>query len=487
MVSAARLRHIGLLVIPAMAVSIVVLGLRAGVTGPLHGAIVYGAPISDNTGHLAWQVATFTEERLAKDFRVVQDLTVTARVRNVSATWRGSTNDEGIAEFAVDLPGFRAEDAHALSLEVRDAREVTALAIGTPTWAGSSARSIGSVSFSKYGRRDGDVLLDVAITGFELPTGFATPIWVRATDRASGKPLGGVGIVAAPEYGVRFASTRAETDARGWASFAVTAVGNAGAATLSATDHDGRTGAWGGTLAIAPGAFNVVLQERIAQDTTASIRIEAPTTRGMAYGEIDDATGRVAAATLTLAVEENGVSAATFVTPKLREGIYFFIAAVDAQAASTTLRGSSVRAFFVAASDDAARKLGPVDDVGCAGAGALPPKDAARALGPCLALAAGGPFPRWTALDGFEKLRVDAYDKQARGANIGIASVTVAFVLEAFLILQTIAASRRKMKAAQDTRPELAHLESRFQSVSIAVGLLVALLGFGFVAVMLMR
>jgi hypothetical protein len=116
-----------------------------------------------------------------------------------------------------------------------------------------------------------------------------------------------------------------------------------------------------------------------------------------------------------------------------------------------------------------------------------PGEESDRALGPCLALATGGAFPRWTALDGFVKLRADAARKRARAIDIGLASVSVASLVETILILQTIFAARRKMREAQEARPELARVGSRFAAVSITVGMLIALLGFGLVAVMLMR
>jgi hypothetical protein len=476
-------RSVLLVATPLAAIVAIAIGLGVGSTGPLHGAVVFGAPPSDGAGLLAWQVAVDSEEHGIQQALAVPELLVVATVGGRAVSWRGQTNDEGIAEAALALPGAHAGDR--VELVVSDPRDPLPLARGDASWSPAVEGPPLATTFSRYGRREGDVAIDVAVLGETIASGFSSPVWVRATDRATGEPLPHVSIAVTPEYGLRVErSSDLRADSSGWAVLDVVAPTSAGALTLEGTDERGRKGVWSGTLSISPGAVSIRVGNRVGPDATTTVDVEAATTRTMGYAEVDDANGRVFATTLGFAAGSDGLAHASFEAPKLRAGLYWIVAATDPQAAQT-FRAVAVRPFFVASTDDAALSLGPRDDVGCRS----PPEPVGGVtpLGACLALAQAGPFPRFVALDGFVTRRALARAKRARGRTIGLASVAVASLLETILILQTIAEARRKMRAAQADRPELAGVGSRFHGASILVGLLVALLGFGLLWLMLTR
>ena len=126
-------------------------------------------------------------------------------------------------------------------------------------------------------------------------------------------------------------------------------------------------------------------------------------------------------------------------------------------------RARLARPFFVAASDEAALAFG-TDPEACA-----PPRDVrekASAGLACLALSAIAPAPRWMALDGFVMQRALDRDARAKGLAVALGALAIAVVLEATLLLRAAAGGRAR---------------------TVAVAVLVGLLGFALLAAFIVR
>jgi hypothetical protein len=90
---------------------------------------------------------------------------------------------------------------------------------------------------------------------------------------------------------------------------------------------------------------------------------------------------------------------------------------------------------------------------------------------------------KWPTLDGFPiKHGVEA-QRHLQGFLVAIGSLAVAAVLETLLILGAVGAEHRKMRAAAD----LEATRQRGTGARVAVGLLVALLGFALIAMLVLR
>jgi hypothetical protein len=445
-------------------------------------AIVYGAPPAAANSGLAWQLATIDEDNGVRAPAAVPALSVVARANGRDVRWDGATNGDGVAEVWLDLPGTKRGDR--VDLVARDAHGGV-LAEGTAAWSDAPAPAP-SVAWARHARRDGDVALDVAVYGQRLAPGFPSAIWVRASDRATGAPLAGATLEAEPE-GMTVASNTATTDARGWAAFAAEPVGHVLQLLVHATatvGGDKRTGEWAGALAAAPGGCGVSVPGRLQPLTMHTFEVIAPTQRAYAYIEIDDASGRAAAMAPALKLDSTHTPRATFDLPKLMPGLYWIVVSGDPKGAETGGAATTVEPFFVAATDVDALPMGLSPD-GCA---ARDPREAKSAIGPCLALAAAGPFPRWTALEGFASVRAREAANRARGMQLAVGSIVVAAALETLLILLGVAESRRKLRLSQERAGEdYASVTMRFTALRVAIGLLVALLGFGLVLALVLR
>ena len=479
-------RTIALFAIPLVSFATLAIGLRIGARSAVRAAIVYGAPPSAAATGLAWQVVTIDEDNAVRTPAAVAKLSVVARSNGREVRWNGASNEDGVAEVWLDFPGVKRGDR--VDLVVRDAESGALLAEGVAAWSDVAAPPP-SIAWARHARREGDVALDVAVYGQRIAPGFPSAIWIRATDRATGAPLANATIEAEPE-GMTLTSTSATTDARGWAAFAAEPIGHVlqlvVRATATATAEGApRKGEWAGALAAAPGGCGVSLPGRIQPATLHTFEVIAPTRRSHAYIEVNDAVGRAAATAPALKLDSRGAPRASFDLPKLAPGLYWIAVSGDPQAAATGGSATIVQPFFVAATDDDALALGLSRD-GCAPP--PDPRDAKRATGPCLALAAAGPFPRWTALEGFASVRVRETANRARGMAISVSSVVVAAALEALLILAAVAESRRRLRVSQERAGEdHASLVVRHGALRVAIGLLVALLGFGLVLALVLR
>jgi hypothetical protein len=277
-------------------------------------------------------------------------------------------------------------------------------------------------------------------------------------------------------------TSTASTDARGWAAFTAQPIGHVLQLSLHTKSGD-RTGDWIGALAVAPGGSGVSVPARVQPGVAHTFEVVAPTQRAHAYLEVHDAVGRAWATAPELKLDATSTPRATFDLPKLAPGIYWLAVSGDPQGAEKAGAATTFEPFFVAADDAAALKLGLSADA-CASDAA----NAKRAIGPCLATAAAGPFPRWTALEGFASVRAHDAKNRARGMQLAVGSIVVAAALETLLILLGVSESRRKLRAAHaHAGEEIATAAPPTTAMRVFIGLLVALLGFALVLALVLR
>jgi hypothetical protein len=456
-----------LVLTPAIALTAVGVGLHIGGRAAVRAAVVRGAPPSAAGTALAWQVVVFDEDQGARATAAGVPLEVRVHaIGTPDTTWRGVTNDDGVAEVSI-----AAHDAGALSLEVRSGDRVLARGDASePPKAGAPAPLGG---WTRFAHREGAIALDVALLGARAAPGFPADLWVRATDAATHAPVAGasVGLDPADSDGLEVAAGErpapaGRTDSRGWTHLAVTPIGLAVTAALSARGLGARGGAWVGGLFMSPGAPRIDVTTRTDPHAPVALRVTMPIVRSLAYVEIDDAQGRAWAASPHLASSADGTSHTELEAPALAPGLYWAVAAADPTGAATLEAGSSARPFFVAPDDEAALAYGTDRDV-CAAP--RDPREASSALAACLALAPiapGGGRARWTALDGFALQR--QLDREAREKGLGVAlgALAVAITLEAVLLLRAAVGGRAR---------------------TVAVAVLVGLLGFALLAAFIVR
>lgn len=465
---------------PMVAMATVGLGLRLGAGDAVRAAVVAGAPLSGAGTGLAWQLVVFDEDRNLREPAAHLDVSVVARGPEGEARWAGQTNEDGVAEAVLPLTG---RDVH---LEVRSGK--TLLASGNARTPPVVVREPADPAWARFARREGAVSLDVAVLGQRVATGFPAHLWVRATlaTQASATPLAGVSIEPLAETSFLPASPTAITDARGWAEVVATPVGHAVDVELRARAPDGRTGLWVGNLYISPGAAQLAMDERVSPEQQPVIDVVVPTARTTAYLEIDDASGRAWAAAVPVASEAGQLARATARGPRLAPGLYWAVCAEDPSGAASLGPGTVARPFFVAASDPAALAFG-TDATGCAPP--ADPRDTARVVSECLALAPAAPTPRWTALEGFSMQHARDAERKARGRDVALGAIVVAIVLEALLLLRAARSSRAVLQQAADEAGEelTPYPSAASRAWTVGISVLVALMGFALLAAFLVR
>ena len=463
MSSPSRAERFLLVLTPAVAMTAVAVGLRLGSRGGLRAAVVYAAPMAAGARELAWQVVIFDEDQGMREPVAGLDIDVIARVKDVRAAWRGVTNTDGVAEAGLAVPG-----AEGVELEVRSGANVLARGSAGPPPPGPPAnpRATEPTGWLPFARREGPVALDVAALGQRVAPGVPAELWVRATDATTHAPLAGVVVALDDDTSLAVGSgvpAGARTDSRGWVRVVVTPVGLAVTLTMHARAADARAGEWIGGLFMSPGAPSLDVTRRAEPGAAIPVRVTMPTVRSSAYIEIDDARGRAWAAATPLTARPDGSSVAEVQAPGLAPGLYWVVGAADPASASALSSGTLARPFFVAPSDEAALGLG-TDREACA----VPrdPREVGSALSSCLALAAVAPSPRWTALDGFVMQRALDREARERGLAVALGALAVAIVLEATLLLRASAGGRAR---------------------TVAVAVLVGLLGFALLAAFIVR
>ena len=451
-----------LVLTPAVAMTAVAIGLRLGARGDVRAAIVYGAPAAgaQRGPRLADRGLRRGPGRARAGDRA-RGKRPLARAADASAQWHGVTNADGVAEARLELP-----HTDRLELEVRSAG--AALAQGEIEPAALPAREPrpAQTGWLRFARREGSIALDVAAFGQRVAPGFPAELWVRATDARTQAPIGDVAVALDSDTSLTLGPTglaTARTDSRGWARIVATPVGLAVTVTLRARSPDARSGDSIGGLFMSPGAPSLEVTRRAEPGAPIAIGVTMPTARNAAYVEIDDSAGRAWAATAAPTAQADGASAASVQAPGLTPGLYWAVAAADPASAASLAAGTIVRPFFVASSDEAALAFG-TDRAACA-----PPRDpreTASAVSACLALSAIAPVARWTALDGFVMQRARGREARAKGLAVALGALAIAILLEAALLLRAGVGGRGR---------------------TVAVAVLVGLLGFALLAAFIVR
>jgi hypothetical protein len=470
-------RSVAIAATPIVAIVIVALGLRLGAGDDVLAAVVRAAPPAESAAGLAWQIETSTESHGTLSPVAVPSLEVVARSGGHTTTWKGASNEEGIAEAWLALPGVKAHDP--VELDVRDDATGKHLASGYAHWQDVGDPVSSAPAWAKYARRVGAIALDVAVYGAKLASETPGVLWVRATDATTGAPVADATIAASGE-GLSFEHPTSKTDARGWARLDVEPLGLVYDLVLHATTESARSGEWAGALASAPGGCGVSLPWRVVPNVQQTFEIVAPSKRDLAYVEIDDDTGRVSAEIRTFRTDAMHRVHASFDVPRLAAGFYRLVVAGDSRGGETLSPSAMQWPFLVAGTDAEAVAL-PQAPAACRVAADAPDLD--RVVGWCLAMEAPHAIAKWPTLDGFPLEHGVAAQRRLQGFLVAVGSLAVAAVLETLLILGAVGAERRRMRASAD----LDATRQRGTAARVAVGLLVALLGFALIAMLVLR
>jgi hypothetical protein len=447
---------------PVAAMATVGVGLELGARRSACAALVYGAPRANGASALAWQIAVASEDHGLREPAVGADVDVVGRAAGRSATWRGKTNADGVVEASLELPA-----GAPVTLEVRSAGALLAQGEATPQPSTPTAGP--ATAWAPFARREGAIVIDVAVLGERVAPSFPATLWVRAQDAATHAPVAGADVAPQSDASLSSFTVHARTDSRGWAEIIVTPAGLAVSLAVDAHGTDGRAGTWIGGLVASPGAAELATRPRWSPDEAVEIAVLAPPTRSMAYVEIDDAKGRAWATSIGLTLGPTLGAAGDANGPKLAPGLYWAVASDDPIAASALGAGTSARPFFVAKTDEEALALGPNPD---ACARPLDVRETSRAVDTCLALAVATPIGRWVALDGFAATRRRDAERRKRGLAVALAGVAIAVLLEGVLLLR----AARSARTADDLVPV------RGRAWTLTVAMLMGLLGFALLA-----
>jgi len=484
----AKLSRALLLAPPAITVVIVALGLRIGASHEARAALVYGAPPAERREGVAWTVTLVREDLGVSEPVAGEPLRVDAVMPGGrGASWDGITNADGVVEAWLPLEGV--EPGQKLEVSVTSKRAGTLFARGVATVPPYYAPVDSSEpSFLPSSRRTGAIALDALVIGRSLAPEFPSRVLVRATDRASGAPLGGVRITVEPEPGLEAAARTMRTCDNGWGALSLTARAHVVGATLHAEEikpAGARGGDWFGALPVAGGALFVFLPEGLHASSASQLSVRSPTPRSVGYIEIDDARGRAYAQALELRPDETGMRSARADFPWHAPAGGFVVTSGEAHGAET-LSGATLAFPFLAPlqlGDGSAPEMAPCEQW------------------PLLARMTARGFPRPLVLDGFALLRVSAAQARRRGLALALSTVLLAAAVEALLLLRHARRARLELEhmrkaldhalshephrnAGSDV-PTPALLEGRAGTVALGLG--IALLGFALLAALLLR
>ena len=430
---------------PLVAVLTLMAGLRIGAGEAVQTAQVFAAAPGSATPAgtpYAWQILTYLEDQGVRETIPMRDLVVVARRGASEARWTGASDEDGIAEANFTLPGDGS-----VAIEVLRAGAKEPLARGTVE-ARPRAITVGEVR-ARPSKRDGHPI-DVFVEGERLVVGFPTPIWVQSDGVKS--------LHVDPEPGLLADVPLLTCD--GWAEIPVTAQSHVIGLQLTTRDPDG---VWFGALPVAPGSFFVGSPRWIAENTQSAAVIVAPNPRTVVYAEVDDATGRVAAAALDVKVEPGDPTPrAHWTLPAMAAGLHWLVVSGEPRGAETLGGAAIARPFLVG------KTPGINESDACS-------------VGPWLARHSVGGFPRWLAIDGMETRGANNRARHRAGMAIALIALLSAAILEVLLLLRSARETREAMARAtadEDAAPAK-------PVGSLVVGVLVAVLGFAFLAALL--
>lgn len=447
---------------PLVAVATLMLGLRVGARSAIHAAQVFGAPAGrrgpDGKTRFAWQLLTFLDDRGVKESISLHGLTVVARAEGREARWAGDSNADGIAEVGLVWDG---EIGHAIDLEVRADGDPRPLARGRAEWSPTTWGSNGGDGAVRPTKREGAIGLDVVVEQGRLIPGFPSSVWVHTTP-----PLAALPIIFVPEPGLRAEKETTTTCVDGWAEATLVADAHVTGGTFETRLGD-RKGTWFGAIPVAPGAFFASIPRVIDVGMKETAVLVAPNPRTVVYAEVDDEQGRIAAATLPLVTETgDAVPSARFSMPPLAAGLHWIVVSGEPRGAEH-LGGVTIAKPFL---------VGSADGVSV---------QSACSVGPWLARRQAAGFPRWLALDGAPERSSDNRRHRTIGLFVALLSLAAAALLEVLLLVASARETRAALRLAALDDEEGARITASTPGGSIAIAALLAVLGFGLLAVLL--
>ncbi len=442
--------RVALAVIPALGIAALAMGLRLGARDDFTAAIVSAAPQSAGGSPLAWQLSTLANVR-----GVEEPVAIAARVE-ASAQGRTAaaevvTNEDGIAEFSLDLGPLRLGER--VGLRVTDAGG-GALAVGETTVLGP-ARTAPSRQWVAHSRQDGGLAIDVAIRGGRLGAGHAGTGWARVVDLASRAPVSADALTLLPDAGLEAAL--ADSGCRsGYARLSLSPIAHVVSLSIEAR-RGALAGAWVGALPVAPGAFTVSLADR-APAGPLTFDVIAPGAQSRAYVEVNDDAGRVFATVVPLPPDAARGAQARVTTIALKSGRYWVVVSSDPGGA-TAMTGATLA--WPVEVGGAPSACDGADDAGLVPQG----------------------FARWTAADGRIAGRRRVETQRTRGLFFGLGSLGVAGILEALLIvLGARRAQAQLARLATAAEAPLLRPSRRLGAIDVVVTLLLLALALGLLA-----
>lgn len=444
---------------PLAAVATFMLGLRVGAGEAVRSASIFAAPpgkppAAGAPTPLALQILTYYEERSVRETIAMKGLVLVARSKGKEARWTGASNADGIAEANLAIEGFSKGDPLDVELRVEGERE--------PLAAGSIAsvdvpwgRSSSSRAAARPAKRTGPIELDVLVEGERLVPGFETSLWIHASKPST--------LDLVPEPGLRLTKEHVTTCDGGWAEAPAIAEGHV--VGIGVTAHASELkGEWFGPLPVAPGAFFVGMPRVVPENEAQTIVLVAPNPRHVVYAEVDDERGRVAAAALPVALDPgDAIPRARFALPPLAKGLHWLVVSGEPRGAEH-LAGAAIAKPFV---------VGPMQD--------------ACTVGPMLAQAPAEGFPRWLALDGMAVRGATNRSRHRLGLFIGLLALVSAAAIDVLLLIAAAREARAAMLLADLDDPDAARgrVTAKPPGGSLAIALLLAVLGFALLAVLL--
>lgn len=454
-------RKLLLVAAPLLAVATFMLGLRVGAGEAVRSASIFAAPPGRPASAgaptpLALQILTYYEERSVRETIAMKGLTLVARSRGKEARWTGASNADGIAEANLAIDGYAKGDP--LEVELRVEGESQPLASGSldyreVTWAGSSW----SRAAARPAKRSGPIELDVLVEGERLVPGFETSLWIHAS-----KPSA---LDLVPEPGLRVTKDHVTTCESGWAE--VPAIAEAHVVGIGVTAHgkgEGEKGEWFGPLPVAPGAFFVGMPRVVPEREPQTVVLVAPNPRHVVYAEVDDERGRVAAAALPVALDPgDAIPRARFTLPPLARGLHWLVVSGEPRGAEHLAGAAIAKPFVVGEEMDAC------------------------SLGPYLAKHPAEGFPRWLALDGMAVRGAANRARHRLGLFIGLVALAAAAAIDVLLLIAASREARAVMLLADLDGPDADRdrVTAKPPGGSLAIALLLAVLGFALLAVLL--
>lgn len=448
------MRRLLLIGAPIVAVLTLMLGLRIGAGEAVHSATIFAAPPTQ--GRVALQLLTYYEERSVRETTAMHDLTLVATANDgKAARWKGDSNHDGIAEANLVFdhdPVTTDGDLHDIDVELRVAGEKQALAAGklsfpTTPWGRSESSRAGA----RPAKRVGPIPIDVLVEGERLVPGFETSIWIHAP--------GATAIDIDPEPGLEVQKAHlTPCDAQGWAEVVVIARAHVVGFSVKAGESE-----WFGPLPVAAGAFFVGMPRIVPEGKPIDVVLVAPNPRHVVYAEVDDTNGRAYAAALPVALDPgDSIPRAKMTIPPLAKGLHWLVVSGEPRGAERLAGAAVARPFRVGAPQDAC------------------------AVGPWLAERPAEGFPRSPALDGMAVRGIENRRRHRLGLVIGLVSLAAAAILDVLLIIAAAREARAVTLLAElEDEDQQKALTAKPPGGSIAIAILVAVMGFALLAVLL--